>query len=296
MILSIYLFHIIGALLAARPFFNEVIIGTDDVLGNTTAGTLPDLFKMLGLPDFDWVAKHASNASSNTCGIEVMILYQRCMPPFASDYIVPLFLVITLQLYSLSLPGRARQFSKILQKWALPNLIKTHGERGLVQAAYQENILYIPPLTTSLTMKQIAALKPTHSTQSAFSAGTVSLLTSINATQKVTKIIEQSGSKAIILTVDSASARVSHRECRHQSSSRSSKYLRLTWDLLKDLQRLTALPIIPKGIQTVDDTRLAVEAGFPAIFLSNHGGRQLDGVPSALEITLEIHNQAPEIF
>lgn len=119
---------------------------------------------------------------------------------------------------------------------------------------------------------------------------------SINVTQQVFKRIEQSGSKAIILTVDSASSRVSQRGFRYQSGSRSSKYLRITWDVLKDLQKLTTLPIIPKGIQTVEDARLAVEAGFPAIFLSNHGGRQLDGAPSTLEIALEIHNQAPEIF
>lgn len=59
---------------------------------------------------------------------------------------------------------------------------------------------------------------------------------------------------------------------------------------------MTDLPIIIKGIGTVEDARLAVEHGAPAIILSNHGGRQLDGSPSSLEVALEIHEEDPEIF
>jgi isopentenyl diphosphate isomerase/L-lactate dehydrogenase-like FMN-dependent dehydrogenase len=59
---------------------------------------------------------------------------------------------------------------------------------------------------------------------------------------------------------------------------------------------MTTLPVIPKGIMTVEDAQLAVAAGAKAIFLSNHGGRQLDGSPSSLEVAIEIYNQAPEIF
>ena len=40
-------------------------------------------------------------------------------------------------------------------------------------------------------------------------------------------------------------------------------------------------PIVLKGIQTVDDARIAADAGIEAIALSNHGGRQLDGAPAA---------------
>jgi L-lactate dehydrogenase (cytochrome) len=43
-------------------------------------------------------------------------------------------------------------------------------------------------------------------------------------------------------------------------------------------------PIVLKGIQSVDDARLAAEAGVEAIALSNHGGRQLDGSPPPAEL------------
>ena len=59
---------------------------------------------------------------------------------------------------------------------------------------------------------------------------------------------------------------------------------------------MTTLPIVLKGIQTVDDARVAVDMGVPAIFLSNHGGRSLDGSPSPLEIAWEIYQEDPTIF
>jgi isopentenyl diphosphate isomerase/L-lactate dehydrogenase-like FMN-dependent dehydrogenase len=47
---------------------------------------------------------------------------------------------------------------------------------------------------------------------------------------------------------------------------------------------------------SVEDAKLAVQHKAPAIILSNHGGRQLDGTPSSLEVALEIHNESPELF
>jgi isopentenyl diphosphate isomerase/L-lactate dehydrogenase-like FMN-dependent dehydrogenase len=70
----------------------------------------------------------------------------------------------------------------------------------------------------------------------------------------------------------------------------------LTWDFYQELKNMTSLPIIPKGITSVEDARLAVSAGAPAIILSNHGGRHLDGAPSCLQTALAIHDEAPEIF
>ncbi len=46
--------------------------------------------------------------------------------------------------------------------------------------------------------------------------------------------------------------------------------------------------IVLKGIQTVDDARLAADAGVDAIALSNHGGRQLDGSPPPIELVAPV--------
>ena len=47
-------------------------------------------------------------------------------------------------------------------------------------------------------------------------------------------------------------------------------------------------PIVLKGVQTVDDARIAADAGVDAIALSNHGGRQLDGAPVPVELLSEV--------
>jgi 4-hydroxymandelate oxidase len=51
----------------------------------------------------------------------------------------------------------------------------------------------------------------------------------------------------------------------------------LTWNAIEWLRSVTKLPIVLKGIVRADDARRAVDAGVPAIVVSNHGGRQLDG-------------------
>lgn len=55
-------------------------------------------------------------------------------------------------------------------------------------------------------------------------------------------------------------------------------------DALKELKAATKLPFIVKGIMTVEDALLAVEAGVDAIVVSNHGGRVLDCTPGAADV------------
>jgi L-lactate dehydrogenase (cytochrome) len=57
----------------------------------------------------------------------------------------------------------------------------------------------------------------------------------------------------------------------------------LTWDDLAEARRLWDGPIVLKGIQHVDDARLAVQHGVDGIVVSNHGGRQVDGALASLD-------------
>lgn len=56
----------------------------------------------------------------------------------------------------------------------------------------------------------------------------------------------------------------------------------ITWQDILWLKSITKLPIIAKGILTREDALLALEYGCDAIWVSNHGGRQLDSVPSTV--------------
>ncbi|XP_054724423.1 2-Hydroxyacid oxidase 1-like [Uloborus diversus] len=62
----------------------------------------------------------------------------------------------------------------------------------------------------------------------------------------------------------------------------------LTWSDIKWLKEVTTLPIIVKGVLTAEDAILAVDHGVSGIIVSNHGARQLDGVPSTIEALPEV--------
>ena len=56
----------------------------------------------------------------------------------------------------------------------------------------------------------------------------------------------------------------------------------LTWEAVEWLRTRTRLPVVLKGILRADDATRAVEAGASAVWVSNHGGRQLDGAEAGL--------------
>ena len=58
---------------------------------------------------------------------------------------------------------------------------------------------------------------------------------------------------------------------------------RLSWADVEWIKRRWGGKLILKGIQDVDDARLAVDSGADALIVSNHGGRQLDGAQSSIE-------------
>jgi 4-hydroxymandelate oxidase len=108
---------------------------------------------------------------------------------------------------------------------------------------------------------------------------------------------EAAGFRAIVLTVDLP--RLGNRERSPYPGWRLSPVVKgnfpveisaededdeaLSWEDIGWLRSLTKLPILLKGILRPDDAELAVEHGAAGIIVSNHGGRQLDGVPASIE-------------
>jgi len=62
----------------------------------------------------------------------------------------------------------------------------------------------------------------------------------------------------------------------------------LTWRDLEWLVGETGLPVLLKGILTREDAELACEAGVAGVIVSNHGGRQLDGVDAGIDALGEV--------
>jgi glycolate oxidase len=108
--------------------------------------------------------------------------------------------------------------------------------------------------------------------------------------------VEASGYLSVCLTVDVQVYGRRERDVVHRFNPRdamakapnprgpNSEYqARLTWDDVEWLKKTTRLPVGIKGIMTVRDARRAVEMGVELIWVSNHGGRQLDHTQGTID-------------
>ncbi|MQS51545.1 lactate oxidase [Companilactobacillus mishanensis] len=69
---------------------------------------------------------------------------------------------------------------------------------------------------------------------------------------------------------------------------------------VKRIKDLTDLPVVVKGIQSPEDALLAIGAGADGVYVSNHGGRQLNGGPASFDVLADIakavNHKVPVIF
>ena len=108
--------------------------------------------------------------------------------------------------------------------------------------------------------------------------------------------VEASGYHAVCLTVDVQVLGRRERDIINRYDPREAMKIaphprgpdpgyqaRLTWDDVEWLRKTTRLPLGLKGIMTVRDARRAVEAGVRIVWVSNHGGRQLDYTQATID-------------
>jgi len=101
------------------------------------------------------------------------------------------------------------------------------------------------------------------------------------------------GYSAFCLTVDTAyySRRERDLAKRHTRSGPMPQrefQARLTWSDVARLKAKFPIPLILKGIATAEDAALALEHGVDMIYVSNHGGRQLDHCRGTMDVLAEI--------
>ena len=127
------------------------------------------------------------------------------------------------------------------------------------------------------------------------------------------------GFKALVITVDSAVIGKREEDDRYKSELdhaagieiprtdrvageapilRSAHSATLDWDDLTWIREAwgNTGPVVLKGIQTTEDAVKAARIGIDGIYLSNHGGRQLDFAPSSIQTLLEIRKFHPEVL
>ena len=131
-------------------------------------------------------------------------------------------------------------------------------------------------------------------------------------TKSLVRRVERTGYKALVLTVDTpvlGKRRMDvrnkftlpcHLSLAHFSDAKSSSFSKeqkgsglqnyvqslidpsLDWGTVDWLKGITSLPILLKGIVTREDAKEALRHGVQGIVVSNHGARQLDGVPATV--------------
>lgn len=142
--------------------------------------------------------------------------------------------------------------------------------------------------------------------------------------KKIVSQAEEKGYRAIVITCDHPTDRVRDHTLTlfEQASKTTDRQLEnsmplpnmkineiiskqnlstgaVSWENVEQIQQLTNLPIICKGILSTVDAQLAVRHGAKGIIVSNHGGRQVDTAPPAIECLediVKIVNGQAEVF
>jgi isopentenyl diphosphate isomerase/L-lactate dehydrogenase-like FMN-dependent dehydrogenase len=114
-------------------------------------------------------------------------------------------------------------------------------------------------------------------------------------TKDIISRVQQAGYTALALTVDVAhySRRERPMRTRYQPPTRrippDRKHLAsLTWETMDIIKDMAGLPFMLKGVQTAEDAELAVQHGVDVIWVSNHGGRQIDHGLGSMDTLPEI--------
>ncbi|XP_070566192.1 uncharacterized protein [Ptychodera flava] len=189
---------------------------------------------------------------------------------------------------------------------ALHGLAHPEAEIATCKAAAEMGTAMIMSAFSSKSLEEIATLRP-----KSIKWQNVYTWSDREVTKDMIARAERAGFKAIVISVDVPVFGIKRRLTKLgglamiitlQSFGNLDKYigkdlrigehfppeletscLASTWKYIAWVKTMTRLPVILKGIMTVEDALLAAEHKVQGIVVSNHGGRQLDGVPASGE-------------
>ncbi|RSM61990.1 alpha-hydroxy-acid oxidizing enzyme [Kibdelosporangium aridum] len=181
-------------------------------------------------------------------------------------------------------------------------LFHPEGQKAVARAAAKLGVASMAPEASSFSAEELHAESP-----STVAFGQFHPVGSESSFLRMLERLEATGFRALVLTCDCPTAGWRERNLRNSYSppheavrgnypDMESAFGHLfrqdgptwSWRQLGRVMRRTTLPWMAKGIMTADDAMAAIEAGASAIGVSNHGGRQLDGQPGALDVLPEI--------
>jgi isopentenyl diphosphate isomerase/L-lactate dehydrogenase-like FMN-dependent dehydrogenase len=166
--------------------------------------------------------------------------------------------------------------------------ITPEGGVAVARAAQQFGSVNFVSSVTQPSLEEIAAASGTPKIFQLYVQGDLKWV------ENLLRRVKQAGYAALCLTVDTA--HYGHRERQMMDrwlppSRRGVGYeyrAGLTWEMLDAIKEVAGLPFILKGVATAEDAAIAVEHGVSAIYVSNHGGRQLDHGRATIDMLPEI--------
>jgi len=176
--------------------------------------------------------------------------------------------------------------------FAMQRLLDPEGERATARAAAAAGAPMTVPTLTSFRHSELAAASE--------GLRWLQLYVQRDRPQTLAHLAEarEAGYAAVVLTVDLPHIGRRERDLRLGFAAPADLPLHygtlvdvdptLTWRDLEWVRAATELPLVLKGILTREDAVLAVEHGADAVWVSNHGGRQLDGVAASIDALPEV--------
>ncbi len=177
---------------------------------------------------------------------------------------------------------------------AFHRLAHPDGEVGTAGAVGEVGGLYVLSTRATVTLQDVSAVAGPWWLQ-------VYVLRDRGVTTEVVRRAVEAGARALVLTVDTPVVGSKLRDADFDLTGLDTLIPELaaerdddglyqapdvTYDDIAWLRELAGgLPVAVKGVLRADDARAAVDAGASAVWVSNHGGRQLDGcVPTAVAL------------
>eukprot|EP00931_Biecheleriopsis_adriatica_P087178 TRINITY_DN61685_c0_g1_i1.p1 TRINITY_DN61685_c0_g1~~TRINITY_DN61685_c0_g1_i1.p1 ORF type:complete len:386 (+),score=79.81 TRINITY_DN61685_c0_g1_i1:34-1158(+) len=269
------------------------------------------------LRDFEGIAKEIIDKVDfdyYSSGAEDEITLQRNKDAWQRIVIWPRFLVDCSSVSTavhLDFLGVDASMPVIVPPMAMQKLAHEEGEIGLARAAHAAGLPYCftQQATTKFETVCEQSSGPMLFQMYMFQDRTIS--------EGMIKRAEACGARAIVVTVDSPVLGRRERDLRNKftpasrgiqlvnyvsqqkggstSSTSASVKARtagrdasFNWKDLEWLKSVTRLPFVLKGIVHPDDANMAIQHGASAIWVSNHGGRQLDGGPATADALAQV--------
>jgi len=209
---------------------------------------------------------------------------------------------------AVNLLGQPTTMPVLIAPTAFHRLAHPEGECATARAAAAAGVVMIASMASTVAIEEIAAAAREQTAGARPSIWfQLYIQPDLGFTEAIIRRVEASGCNTLVVSVDSPI--FGHRERDERNgfhnlpSGLCCENMRwanveakrgqprdivfspdLSWRHIEWLRKTTDLKIVLKGVMHPVDAGLAIEAGVDALIVSNHGGRQLDTVPAAIEL------------